>query len=64
MINFSNDGHRLTLTYLTSRSNLLPYVFNGIFLKMFFLKTVEAKVIIITRYVQSNVTVTINKSQR
>ena len=34
------------------------------FIKDDFLKTVEAKVIIITRYVQSNETVTINKFQR
>ena len=34
------------------------------FLKMIFLKTVEAKVIIITRYVQPNETMTINKFQR
>ena len=49
-----------------SRSNLLLNAFNGIFfLKDDFLKTVEAKVIIIiTRYVQSNGTVTINKFQR
>ena len=37
---------------------------NGIFLKYDFLKTAEAKVIIITRYVQSYETVTINKFQR
>ena len=37
---------------------------NLIFFKDDFLKTVEAKVIIITRYVQSNETVTINKFQR
>ena len=38
---------------------------NGnIFGKDDFVKTVEAKVIIITRYVQSNETMTINKFQR
>ena len=37
---------------------------NGIFLKDDFLKTVEAKVIIIIRYVQPNETMTINKFQR
>ena len=40
----SNDGYRLALTYLTSRTNLLPYAFK---LDFFFLKTVEAKVIIV-----------------
>ena len=60
-----NDGPRLTLTYLTSRSNLLSNAFKWEFFeKMFFLKTVEAKFIIITRYVQSNETMTINKFQR
>ena len=49
-----NDGPRLTLTYLTSRSNLLPDAFKwDFFLKDDFLKTFKAKVIIITRYVQS-----------
>ena len=44
-----NDDPRLTLTYLTSRSNLLP---NGkISEKLIFLKTVEALVIILTIYV-------------
>ena len=48
-----------------SRSNLLPYAFNwDFFLKDDLLKTVKAKVIIITRYVQSNETVTINTFQR
>ena len=44
----SNDDPRLTLTYLTSRSNLLPNAFKWeIFLKVFFFyKTVET----ITRY--------------
>ena len=37
---------------------------NGIFLKDVGFKTVEAKVIIITRYVQPNKTMTINKFQR
>ena len=45
----SNDDPRLTLTYLTSRSNLLPNAFNGkISEKLIFLKTVEALVIILT----------------
>ena len=35
----SNDGPRLTLTYLRSRSNLHPYAFKC------FLKTAEAKAI-------------------
>ena len=60
----SNDGPKLTMSYLTSRSNLLPNVFKNNFFKMIFLKTVEAKVNIITRYVQFNETVTINKFQR
>ena len=48
----SNDDPRLTLTYLTSRSNLLPNAFKWeFFLKVDFLKTGEAKVIVITRYV-------------
>ena len=37
---------------------------NGIFLKEDFLKTVAGKVIRITRYVQPNDTMTINKFQR
>ena len=38
---------RLTLTYLTSRLNLFPNAFKwGIFLKVDFLNTVKAKVII------------------
>ena len=41
----SNDDPRLTLTYLTSRSNLLPFETNR---KNDFLNTVEAKVIILT----------------
>ena len=45
----SNDDHWLTLTYLTSRSNLLPNAFKwAFFLKVEFLITVEAKVIILT----------------
>ena len=44
----SNDEPRLTLTYLMSRY-LLPNAFNwDIFLKIEFLKTVEALVIILT----------------
>ena len=38
-----NDDPRLTLTYLTSRSNLLPNAFKwDFFLKVDFLNTVEA----------------------
>ena len=45
----SNDDPRLTLTYLRSRSNLLPNAFKWeFFLKSDFLNTVEAKVIILT----------------
>ena len=45
----SNDDPRLTLTYLTSRSNLFPNAFIWvIFGKVDFLDTVEAKVIILT----------------
>ena len=48
----SNDDPRLTLTYLTSRSTLLPNAFkSGIFLKIDFLKTTKANVIILTLYV-------------
>ena len=48
-----------------SRSNLLPSAFKwDFFLKDDFLKTVEAKFIIITRYFQANETMTINKFQR
>ena len=44
----SNDDPRVTLTYLTSRSSLLPNAFElEIFLKVDFLNTVEAKVIIL-----------------
>ena len=40
----------LTLTYLTSRSNLLPNAFKWVsfFFNFYFLNTVEAKVIILT----------------
>ena len=65
----------LTLTYLTSRSNLVlnafkwnffekvPHAFKWdfFFLKDDLLKTVKAKVIIITRYLQPNETITIDK---
>ena len=45
----SNNDPMLTLTYLTSRSNLLPNAFEWeIFRKVDFLITVKAKVIIIT----------------
>ena len=45
----SNDDPKLTLTYLTSRSNFLPNVFKWkFFLKVEFLNTVEAKVFILT----------------
>ena len=48
-----------------SRSNLHPCAFKlDFFFKDDFLKTVEAKVIIITRYVQAYETKTINKFQR
>ena len=44
----SNDDPRLTLTYLTSRSNLLPNPLKWeISEKLIFLKTVEALVIIL-----------------
>ena len=52
---FSDDDPKLTKTYLTSRSNLLPNAFkleiylNGkLFEKFIFWNTVEAKVIILT----------------
>ena len=46
---WSNDDPRLTLTYLTSRSNSLLIAFKfEIFRKVDFLNTVEAKVIILT----------------
>ena len=45
----SNDDPRLTLTYLTSRSNLLPNAFKWEFFRKFdFLNTVKAKVIILS----------------
>ena len=46
----SNDDPRLTLTYYTLRSNLLPNAFKWefFFCKVDFLNTVEAKVIILT----------------
>ena len=46
----SNDDPKLTLTYLTSRSNLLSNTFKSDFFfeKLIFLNTVEAKVIILT----------------
>ena len=44
-----DDDPRLTLTYLTSRPNLHPNAYKrDFFLKVYFLKTVEAKVIILT----------------
>ena len=43
----SNDDPKLTLTYSTSRSNLLPDAFKWDFLKVDFFNTVEAKVIIL-----------------
>ena len=48
----SIDDPRFTLTYLTLRSNSLPYAFKWdfFFFKFFFLKTVEALVIILTLY--------------
>ena len=56
---------RLTLTYLTSRSNLLPNAFKWeFFLTVDCLNTVEAKVIILTLYVKTNETMAINKFQR
>ena len=61
----SNDDPGLTLIYLTSRSNLLPNAFKwGNFGKVDFLKTIEAKVIVLTWYVLSIVTMAINKIQR
>ena len=45
----SNNDPRLTLTYLTSRSNLLPNRFEWEFIwKVDFLNTIKAKVIILT----------------
>ena len=61
----SNGEPKLTLTYLMSRSNLLPNAFKwDFFWKFHFLKTVEAKVIILTWYVEPNETMAINKFQR
>ena len=49
---------------LIARVSLLPYAFKWDFFgKDDFLKTVEAKVILITRYVQPNDTMTVNKFQ-
>ena len=49
VLGLPNNDTRLTLTYLTSRSNLLPNAFEWeIFLKVEFFNTVEAKVIILT----------------
>ena len=47
---YTNDDPRITLTDLTSRSNLLPNAFEWDFvlLKSCFLNTVKAKVIILT----------------
>ena len=53
------------LTYLASRSNLLPNAFKwDFFFKVDFLNTVEAKVIILSWYVKPNETMAINKFQR
>ena len=61
----SNDDPRLTLTYLMSRSNLLPNAFKwDFFLKVDFFNTIEAKVITLTLYVKPNETMAINKFQR
>ena len=61
----SNDDPKLTLTYLTSRSNFLPNAFEWeFFWKVDFLNTVEAEVIILTWYVETNETMAINKFQR
>ena len=44
-----NDDPKMTLTLLTSRSNLLPNAFKWeLFEKLIFLNTVEAKAIILT----------------
>ena len=43
----SNDDPKLTLTYLTPRSTLLPNAFKWDFFKVEFLNTVEAIVIIL-----------------
>ena len=45
----SNDDPKLTLIYLTSRSNLPPNALKwDFFLKVYFMNTVEALVIILT----------------
>ena len=52
----SNDDPKMTLTYLTSRSNLLPNAFEWeMFWKVDYLNTAETKVIILTYYVQCSV---------
>ena len=61
----SNDDPRLTLTYSMSRSNFLPNAFKWeFFCKVDFLNTVEAKVIFLTWYVETNETMLMNKFQR
>ena len=60
----SNDDPKLTLTYLTSRSNMLPNAFKcEMFSKADSLNTVEAKFIILT-CVKPNETMAINRFQR
>ena len=55
----------MTLTYLPSRSNMLPNAFKWvIFWKDYILNIVKANVIILTLYVKPNETIAINKSQR
>ena len=44
----TNDDPKMTLTYLTSRSNLLPNAYEWEIVEKLFLNTVEAKVIILT----------------
>ena len=57
---YSNDGHRLTLTYLKAMSDLNPNAFIwGKTLK----GTVEAKIIILTRYFKQRCTGTMTKGQ-
>ena len=61
----SNNHFKLILTYVKSRSYLLPIAFKWENLwKVDFLNTVEAKVIILTWYVKPNETMVINKFQR
>ena len=61
----SNDDPKLTLTYSTSRSNFLPNAFKWeIFCKVDFLNTVEAKVIFLTLYVETNEKMLINEFER